>query len=254
MKVRCEARSDVGRKRKGNEDSLVADEARKLFVVADGMGGHAAGEVASRVAVDAICEFVALTAGDEEITWPFGLDDSISYDGNRLKTAIRHANRRVLEATRERSEYEGMATTVAAVLVDGDVANIAHVGDSRIYLWSDGALQQLTSDHSWVNEQIQNGVISAEQARNHPLRNVVTRALGGRSELMVDVQARRVRPGELLLLCSDGLTTMVSDAEIQRILGAAGGDLALAAQGLVDAANEHGGEDNITVVLLGFEE
>ena len=157
------------------------------------MGGHAAGEVASRVAVDAICEFVELTAGDDEITWPFGLDDSISYDGNRLKTAIRHANRRVLEAMRERSEYEGMATTVAAVLVDGDVANLAHVGDSRIYLWSDGALQQLTSDHSWVNEQIQNGVISAEQARHHPLRNVVTRALGGRGELLVDVQARRVR-------------------------------------------------------------
>ncbi len=254
IKVRCETCSDVGRKRKGNEDALVADAQQNLYVVADGMGGHAAGEVASRLAVDAICEFVALTAGDEEITWPFGLDDSISYDGNRLKTAIRHANRRVLDATRERSEYEGMATTVAAVLVDDDVANLAHVGDSRIYLWSEGALQQLTSDHSWVNEQIQNGVISAEQARNHPLRNVVTRALGGRSELMVDVQARRVRPGEVLLLCSDGLTTMVSDAEIERIIGGSGGDLARAAQGLVDAANEHGGEDNITVLLIGFEE
>jgi len=100
------------------------------------MGGHAAGEVASRVAVDAINEFVTLTGGNEEITWPFGLDDSISYEGNRLKTAIRHANRRVLEATRESAEYEGMATTVAAVLVDGDTAHIAHVGDSRIYLWS----------------------------------------------------------------------------------------------------------------------
>src|SRR5512140_3486694 len=112
VKIRCEARSDVGKKRRGNEDSLTVNFEQKLFVVADGMGGHAAGEVASRVAVDAIEEFVKLTGGDEEITWPFGLDDSISYDGNRLKTAIRHANRRVLEATRERSEYEGMATTV----------------------------------------------------------------------------------------------------------------------------------------------
>ena len=254
MKIRCEARSDVGRKRKGNEDSLVTSAEQNLFVVADGMGGHAAGEVASRVAVEAISEFVLLTAGDEEITWPFGLDESISYDGNRLKTAIRHANRRVLEATRERSDYEGMATTVAAVLFDGDVANIAHVGDSRIYLWSDGALQQLTSDHSWVNEQIQNGVISAEQARHHPLRNVVTRALGGRTELVVDVQSRRIRPGEVLLLCSDGLTTMITDADIGRIIGSAAGDLALAAQALVDAANEGGGEDNISVILLGLEE
>jgi protein phosphatase len=253
MRIRCEARSDVGRKRKGNEDSLVTNDDQRLYVVADGMGGHAAGEVASRVAVDAISEFVALTAGDDEITWPFGLDDSISYDGNRLKTAIRHANRRVLEATRERSEFEGMATTVAAVLVDGDVANIAHVGDSRIYLWSDGSLQQLTSDHSWVNEQIQNGVISADQARSHPLRNVVTRALGGRSELLVDVQARRVRAGEVLLLCSDGLTTMLPDPEIAGIIAGAGGDLEGAARALVDAANERGGEDNITVILLGFE-
>ncbi len=254
MKITCEARSDVGRKRKGNEDALFLNPGQKLYVVADGMGGHAAGEVASRVAVDAINEFVTLTGGNEEITWPFGLDDSISYEGNRLKTAIRHANRRVLEATRESAEYEGMATTVAAVLVDGATANIAHVGDSRIYLWSGGAISQLTSDHSWVNEQIQSGVISPEQARNHPLRNVVTRALGGRSDLLVDIQSRRMDPGEVLLLCSDGLTTMIGDEEIARILDEAGGDVARAATALVQEANDRGGEDNITVVLLKFEE
>jgi serine/threonine protein phosphatase PrpC len=253
MEIVFEARSDVGRKRKGNEDAHAVDPRYKLFVVADGMGGHAAGEVASRIAVDAITEFVALTAGNEEITWPFGLDDSISYDGNRLKTAIRHANRRVLEATHERAELEGMATTVAAVLVDGDVANLAHVGDSRIYLWSGGEITLLTSDHSWVNEQIQTGVISPEQARSHPLRNVVTRALGGRSDLLVDVQSRRMEGGEVLLLCSDGLTTMIADDEIAHILEESGGDVRGAAQALVDAANERGGEDNITVVLLKFE-
>ena len=254
MKITCEARSDVGRKRKGNEDALFLNPDQKLYVVADGMGGHAAGEVASRVAVDAINEFVTLTGGNEEITWPFGLDDSISYEGNRLKTAIRHANRRVLEATRESAEYEGMATTVAAVLVDGVTANIAHVGDSRIYLWSGGLISQLTSDHSWVNEQIQSGVISPEQARNHPLRNVVTRALGGRSDLLVDIQSRRMDPGEVLLLCSDGLTTMLGDEEIARILDEAGSDVARAATALVQEANDRGGEDNITVVLLKFEE
>ncbi len=253
MRIVCEARSDVGRKRTGNEDSLSLNHEQGLFVLADGMGGHAAGEVASRVAVEAIDEFVRLTGGNQEITWPFGLDESISYDGNRLKTAIRHANRRVLEKVRESVEYEGMATTVAAVLLDDGVANLAHVGDSRIYLWSDGELEQLTSDHSWVNEQIQSGAISAEQARSHPLRNVVTRALGGRAELIVDVQSRRLTPGEVLLLCSDGLTTMISDGDIARIIGTADGDLARAAQALIDEANERGGEDNITVILLRLE-
>ena len=253
-RITCEALSDVGRKRKGNEDALILNEHQKLYVVADGMGGHAAGEVASRVAVDAIAEFVELTGGNQEITWPFGLDDSISYEGNRLKTAVRHANSRVLEATRESAEYEGMATTVAAVLVDGDVANLAHVGDSRIYVWSAGEITLLTRDHSWVNEQIENGAISPEQARSHPLRNVVTRALGGRSDLVVDIQSRRMAEGDMLLLCSDGLTTMVPDDEIARVLGESGGDVADAVQALVGLANERGGEDNITVVLLKFEE
>jgi PPM family protein phosphatase len=254
VRVTCQALSDVGRKRKGNEDALFLNDHHKLYVVADGMGGHAAGEVASRVAVDAIAEFVELTGGNQEITWPFGLDDSISYEGNRLKTAVRHANSRVLEATRESAEYEGMATTVAAVLVDGDVANLAHVGDSRIYVWSAGEITLLTRDHSWVNEQIENGAISPEQARSHPLRNVVTRALGGRADLVVDIQSRRMAEGDMLLLCSDGLTTMVPDDEIARVLGESGGDVADAVQSLVGLANERGGEDNITVVLLKFEE
>jgi protein phosphatase len=253
VRITSEARSDVGRKRKGNEDALFLNEEQKLYVVADGMGGHAAGEVASRVAVEAIAEFVALTGGNQEITWPFGLDDSISYEGNRLKTAVRHANSRVLEATRESAEYEGMATTVAAVLVDGDTANLAHVGDSRIYLYHDGSIEQLTRDHSWVNEQIETGAISPEQARSHPLRNVVTRALGGRADLLVDIQSRRMAPGDMLLLCSDGLTTMVQDAEIARILEEAGGDVQKGAAALVREANEKGGEDNITVLLLKFE-
>ncbi len=252
LRITCQALSDVGRKRKGNEDALFLNEEQRLYVVADGMGGHAAGEVASKVAVDAIAEFVELTGGNQEITWPFGLDDTISYEGNRLKTAVRHANSRVLEATRESAEYEGMATTVAAVLVDGDVANLAHVGDSRIYVWSAGVFEQLTRDHSWVNEQIENGAISPEQARSHPLRNVVTRALGGRADLQVDVQARRMAAGDMLLLCSDGLTTMVPDEDIARVLGDAGGDVKEAVLALVGLANERGGEDNVTVVLLKF--
>ncbi len=253
MKLTYEAVSDVGRKRKGNEDSVFVNPENKLFVVADGMGGHAAGEVASSVAVESINEFIRATGGDEEITWPFGLDESISYDGNRLKTAVRFANRKVLEVTKEKTEYEGMATTVAAVLVDGAIANLAHVGDSRIYLVHGATLSQLTSDHSWVNEQIQSGIISAEQARSHPLRNVVTRALGGRADLQVDMQSREMEPGDILLLCSDGLTNMLPDEEIERLVSEAGGDVKRAARDLVDAANARGGEDNITVLLIRFE-
>jgi serine/threonine protein phosphatase PrpC len=254
MKITYKAVSDVGRKRKGNEDSLFVNPEQHLFVVADGMGGHAAGEIASKVAVDAINEFVCLTGGDEEITWPFGLDENISYDGNRLKTAIRYANRKVLEATKEKSEYEGMATTVAAVLVDGEGANLGHVGDSRIYLVRDAKITQLTSDHSWVNEQIQSGVISPDQARTHPLRNVVTRALGGKPDLQVDMQLHKIKSGDILLLCSDGLTTMIPDEDIARLVSEAGGDVEKAAQSLVASANAKGGEDNITVLLLRFDE
>jgi serine/threonine protein phosphatase PrpC len=252
-KISVEALTDVGRKRKGNEDAHTVNRELNLYVVADGMGGHAAGEVASKIAVEAIEEFVTLTSGNEEITWPFGLDETISYDGNRLKTAIRHANGKVLEATRESAELEGMATTVAAILVDGDVANLAHVGDRRIYRWYEGEMTLLTSDHSWVNEQIQTGVISPEQARSHPLRNVVTRALGGRADLLVDVQSLTMAPGDVLLVCSDGLTTMIPDEDIAAILGGAEGDIARAARELVDEANDRGGEDNITVVLLKYE-
>src|SRR5512138_3716591 len=128
MRFSYKAVTDVGRRRKGNEDSCLVNEEQRLFVVADGMGGHAAGEVASRVAVDAINEFVCLTGGDREITWPFELDAEISYDGNRLKTAVRHANQKVLDTTQQKAEYEGMATTVVAVLLEDDSINVAHVG------------------------------------------------------------------------------------------------------------------------------
>jgi protein phosphatase len=253
MKITFQAVTDVGRKRKGNEDSHFVNPEQNLFVVADGMGGHAAGEVASRIAVDAINEFICLTGGDKDITWPFGLDDSISYDGNRLKTAIRYANRKVLDATREKAEYEGMATTVAAVLLDGAVANLAHVGDSRVYLVRGETIVQLTHDHSWINEQIQSGLVSAEQARTHPLRNVVTRALGGKADCQVEMQAHDMLSGDILLMCSDGLTTMMPDHEISEVMQGANGDVGDAARALVSSANERGGEDNITVVLIRFE-
>jgi protein phosphatase len=138
--------------------------------------------------------------------------------------------------------------------VDGATANLGHVGDSRIYRLRGGALEQLTADHSWVNEQIQSGIISPDQARSHPLRNVVTRALGGRPDLVVDMQAHKMVHGDLLLLCSDGLTTMLPDEEITKVLVESGSDVQEAGRRLVAAANARGGEDNITVLLIRFED
>ncbi|HXV59334.1 MAG TPA: Stp1/IreP family PP2C-type Ser/Thr phosphatase [Vicinamibacteria bacterium] len=249
MRIESRALTDVGRKRPLNEDSYCSNDQEGLYVVADGMGGHAHGEVASRIAVETIEEFVKLTSGDADVTWPYGIDETLSLNGNRLKTAIRFANQRLLEFSRTRADCEGMATTVVATLLGDGVAEIAHVGDSRLYLVRNGEIACLTSDHSWVNEQVLSGVIDSEQARTHPLRNVVTRALGGKPDLEVDVQSLSLDVDDRLLLCSDGLTTMLDDDEILEIV--LGGDQGLSrANELVKAANESGGEDNITTILI----
>lgn len=251
MRVSACALTDTGRKRQRNEDSYLVNQEEGLFIVADGMGGHAAGQVAARIAVEAVHEFVSLTDGDEEITWPFGLDDHLSYDGNRLKTAVRHANRVVLQAQAD-PDLVGMATTVVAVLIDGNDVNLCHVGDSRAYLLRGRTALPLTVDHSWVNEQMEAGAITSDEAECHPLRNIVTRALGGRSDVLVDAQCRRMEAGDTLLLCSDGLTAMVRDEMLADLVTRSGRDLKQAARALVAAANAGGGADNITVLLIRF--
>jgi protein phosphatase len=252
MRVDSGSISDVGRKRKSNEDNYCANDEEGLYVVADGMGGHAAGEVASELVTSTIEEFIKLTSADTDITWPFGVDEALTLSGNRLKTAIRYANRKLLERIKESAEYEGMATTVAAVLLEKDKANIAHVGDSRVYLIRGGDIRLLTNDHSWVNEQVMSGLIDSEQARTHPLRNVVTRALGGKEGLEVDMQVLELQDGDLLLLCSDGLTSMVEDVAILEAVKAGGREADAVARRLVEAANSSGGEDNITAIALSF--
>lgn len=244
--------SDVGMMRSHNEDSFAIDPERHLFVVADGMGGHSYGEVASRIAVAAIREFVHKSA-DEEATLPFELDPGLSRQANVLRAAIRLGHERVLRAIRQDSALHGMGTTVVGMLVDGQKAVICHVGDSRAYRYRNGRLELLTQDHTWVNEQVVAGFLSEEQARVHPLKNVVTRALGGDSEVQIDVREFQVEPGDLYLLCSDGLTTMLSDQEIlERLRGNPG--LEEACQRLVRDANARGGYDNVSVVLLRVEE
>jgi PPM family protein phosphatase len=252
MTITYKAISDVGRKRSANEDSYFADGDLNLFVVADGMGGHAAGEVASKIAVEAIQDFIRFTNNDKDITWPYEFDESLSMAGNRIKTAIQSAHAKVLEATSQKKEFQGMATTVVAILVNGEKAQVAHVGDSRAYMVREDRLIQLTSDHSWVNEQLRTGAITSQQARNHPYRNIVTRALGGPNPVDVDVNEEPLQDGDIILLCSDGLNTMILDEDILSIINRNKEDIEAACQELITTANQNGGEDNVTSILVKY--
>ena len=249
MDVKAYGLTHVGRQRQHNEDAfLVRDDAR-LFLVADGMGGHAAGEIASRIAVDSISEFIAHTREDDG-TWPHAYDEHYRRSTNRLMAAVRMANARVLEAMRKDARLRGMGTTVVACLADGETVSVAHVGDSRAYLIRGGELSRITNDHSWVFEQVQAGMLTEAEAEKHPLRNVITRALGGALQVTPDAQEIEARPGDVFLLCSDGLTGMVPESEILRLVTENDADLQKACEELIDTANERGGLDNITAVLV----
>src|SRR5258706_6715514 len=237
--------TDVGRKRRHNEDAYLLDVERGLFVVADGMGGHAAGEVASRITVESIQEFIAGTEEEHENTWPFGFNNRYSLEGNRLTTAVEKANEKVMRAVQNRPELKGMGTTVVAALFDEDRVTLVHVGDSRAYLFRGHELKRLTDDHSWVQEQVNAGILSEDEAKSHPLKNVVTRALGGAAHVSVDLIEVPTQPGDRVLLCSDGLTGMVTDEEIADAC-ANSGSLDITVRSLVDTANDRGGVDNTT--------
>ena len=243
-----------GLRRDSNEDAYAARPDLGLFLVADGMGGHAAGEVASRITADTIESFASDTRSrDTNRTWPFPFDPTLSVDSNRLKAAFRLANRQVGQRVESQQELRGMATTASAVLIEQRksgalLASIGHVGDSRVYLYRGGELRQLTDDHSWVGEQIRSGVMSDADARRHPWRNVVTRAISGGADPEVDVIELQLEPGDRLLLCSDGLSGVVPAEEMGALV--ARESLDEACQALIDAANAAGGPDNITTVLI----
>ena len=241
--------TDVGRKRKHNEDAFALDEIEGLFIVADGMGGHAAGEVAAKITVETIGEFIAATRQKEEATWPFKYNHELAFNSNRLAIAIEKANERVMSAVAAQPWLKGMGTTVVAGLLNEKILSLAHVGDSRAYLYRDGELTRLTDDHSWVHEQVTAGILTEEEAKTHPLKNVVTRALGGGPSVSPDLQELVFSPGDRFLFCSDGLTTMVSDEEIHEAATTIKGTKELC-EHLVKLANDKGGVDNITVVLV----
>lgn len=247
MRFRACGLSDVGRSRSHNEDHFEIVGDGRLCVVADGMGGHGHGDLASRIAVEAILEHV----GDSV---PARVEDPARRSG-LLEGAINNAHRRLLERVAADEELLGMGTTTVVILVDEGGAVVGHVGDSRAYRLRQGVLERLTEDHSWVNEQVRAGFLSEDQARSHPLKNVVTRALGGESGIQVDVGEVDVQPEDLYLLCSDGLTTMLRDEEIgERLRQVGEKTVEEICSRLVGDANERGGLDNVTVVLLAVEE
>ncbi len=249
------ARTDLGRKRNLNEDSHAVLPEHLLFIVADGMGGHAAGEVASAMAIETIDEFFSLTSKHEDVTWPFEIDDNLPIEANKLKTSIRLANRRIFQAALKQHRLEGMGTTVVgvAVLEEQGAACVGHVGDSRAYLIRDGELWSLTMDHYWVNVQVMLGQITEEEARYHPMKNIITRALGTKEDVEVDITLRELYPGDYILLCSDGLSGMLEEKDILECVLEQQGDLNRVTEELVLRANAQGGDDNITVILLHFE-
>jgi serine/threonine protein phosphatase PrpC len=225
--------TDTGRRRLRNEDAFVCEP--PFFAVADGMGGARAGEIAARLAASALEESAPEARGQEGVV-----------------ALIEEANRRIWERAVADPATAGMGTTVTAALVDGDAGQVAigHVGDSRAYRLRDGALEQLTTDHSLVAELVQSGVLTPEEAERHPQRSAITRALGTEPSVEVEAFTVAARTGDLFLLCSDGLPTMLADDEVVSAIERAAGDPAAAAETLVAAANAHGGEDNITVVLF----
>ncbi|HEX2030944.1 MAG TPA: Stp1/IreP family PP2C-type Ser/Thr phosphatase [Actinomycetota bacterium] len=234
MRFRAGAHTDVGRVREGNEDGFMADD--PLFAVADGMGGHQGGEVASRLALEALGRGAPRSPGDGD---PSG----------RLAEVVREANLAVLEKASTDPALHGMGTTLTAVVAGDQRIHLAHVGDSRAYLLRDGQLRRLTKDHTVVERMVEQGRLTPEEAEIHPQRSILTNALGVDADIRVDEATHDIRPGDRLLLCSDGLTGMVGEEEIAAIL-TDNADPQVAAEALVAAANEAGGQDNITALVL----
>lgn len=245
MKVVVAGLSDVGRRRETNEDELVLapGDAYGVFAVADGMGGHAAGEVASRIAIETLVEGMR---PEERTPSALGVEET----SRRLTEAVEAANRRICESIVGHQDRRGMGTTMVVLVALEDRAVIAHVGDSRVYLLRDGALLRLTTDHSWVSEQVRMGLMSDAAAQRHPMRNIVTRALGSRSDVSVDLAEERLVGGDVFLLCSDGLNSMLTDDEIRDLLAAHGADPKATCKALVNAANDRGGDDNTSVIVI----
>jgi len=247
MQVKSFGYSDVGKRRERNEDSFLINDERRLYLVADGMGGHLGGEFASKLAIRTIEEVVKALEDDPEMTLPEGESLKPGDYSNCLRFAIREASRRIFEKATEDQTLHGMGTTTVALLLRNNKAYIANVGDSRVYRIRGKKINQITKDHSLVSEQIRAGLMSADDSRAQRLKNIITRSVGFQEYVDTDVDIRAVRTGDKFLLCSDGLSNLLKDMEIRDIV--LNNDLEIAVKRLIDIANERGGDDNITAIL-----
>lgn len=245
MRIAAYGASDLGMRRPINEDSFRLCPGIQLYLVADGMGGHAAGDVASLMAVNEVAEYV-----EQALMGEYSKDEETPDYEDVLRLAIQNANRKIIQATHNRKDLRGMGTTVVTVLIRGNRLFAASVGDSRIYLIRDNEVRMLTTDHSWVNMQVRLGNMTSEESKLHPMRNVITRALGTQREVEVDTFIDDLKDNDHIVMCTDGLSNMLGDEEIARITLRHDTDLKQTVEELIQRANNRGGDDNITAVVL----
>ena len=251
--IRSFGMTDAGTVRPNNEDCFLADDELALFVVADGMGGHAAGEVASRLAVEAIENFIRRSREPADLSWPCGIDPALSYHGNRLRTAIYLANRRVFRVAEGHDDYTGMGTTVVGALVVNDQVTIGNVGDSRLYVLSGDGLAVRTHDDTWAATVLASTAADPKRIAEHPMRNVLTNVLGAREHTDIHVSEHRLAHGELLFLCTDGVHGVLDDAALQQLLSQRA-SLEAIVRSTIRAALERGSRDNLTAVAVRYGE
>ena len=252
-RVRFAGDTNIGRKRDHNEDSIALPETgERIAIVCDGMGGHASGEVASRLAVELIVDHLTETGKQQVLTWPYKVDRDLRKDVNRMITGVMLANLEIWERSQREARFKGMGTTCVAMYFLDDHMIIGHVGDSRCYRVRGPEMTQMTEDHSLINDYIRMKRVTPEEAENWPHKNVIVRALGMKESVQVDIMTEKPQVGDTYLICSDGLTGMIKDDQMQHILMMER-DLDRCVDRLITAANEEGGVDNISVVLARIE-
>lgn len=246
MELRVAGKTDQGIVRSNNEDSFYIDQTQGLLVVADGMGGHASGEIASKIAIDVMREYFE-TIKSGALPQIGRYQKEFSEETNLIGSAVRLANKAIYDAVGDMPQWKGMGTTIAAVLIRGNRMSVAHVGDSRVYLVRAGGIAQLTDDHSLVYEQVRRDLLTKDEAEKSEMRHILTRALGVSSDVEVDFEELTLAPNDIVILCTDGLNTMVSDEDILSLVMSTK-DPVVACERLIEAANRNGGKDNITVI------
>jgi len=251
MRIKSFGLSDVGKRREKNEDSYLANDDLSLYTVADGMGGHLGGDIASKLAATTMEEVVQGLESDPDMTLQEGVNVKAGEYQGYLRYAVRLSSRRIYEKAHDEQTLRGMGTTTVALLFRNNKVYIANVGDSRAYRIRDEEISQITKDHSLVGEQMRAGILTEEEAKSSRLKNIITRSVGFQEEVEADIDIRVVREGDRYLLCSDGLSNMIDDNEIRDIVSANG--IEEACKRLIDIANERGGDDNITVILAEVE-